>query len=127
MLINLTVDLDSRCILIRTYLGLDQTNQPMRNKILASALFVGLSVASMAQDAPMYGGEKLYETLSKVTEVVVKMPGFEYQYVGEWLNMMKLEDPNTISFSRGRVKHSFDLRRIIFIQDEGRFIKIWLN
>lgn len=109
------------------YLGRDQINHSMRKILLASTLFVALTLTAMAQNAPIYGSEKLYETLTKVTEVVVKMPGFEYQYVGEWLNMMKLEDANTISFSRGRVKHSFDLRRIVFIQDEGRYVKLWLN
>jgi hypothetical protein len=38
---------------------------------------------------------------------------------------MKLEDDNTLSFTRGRVKHTFDLRKVTFIQDEGRFIKVW--
>lgn len=98
-------------------------------KILIPALALMLIGSSglIAQNSPLLGsGQKVYELLSRTNEVVVHMPGFEYQYVGDWLGGMKLEDENTISFTRGRVKHTFDLRKVALIQDEGRFIKVWL-
>lgn len=40
---------------------------------------------------------------------------------------MKLEDANTVSYTRKRVQHSYDLRKVAMIQDEGRYIKLWLR
>lgn len=92
----------------------------------AMALMLWGTMDVSAQSGPILGsGQKVYELLSRTNEVVIHMPGYEYQYVGDWLGGMKLEDDNTISFTRGRVKHTFDLRKVAFIQDEGRFIKVW--
>ena len=82
---------------------------------------------AFAQSEPMYTGVGIVDMLKKVNEVVVIMTGYEYTYNGEWLQTMKLEDSNTVSFTRGRVKHSFDLRKIAMIQDEGRYIKLWIK
>lgn len=95
-------------------------------RMAAMALMLLGASAAHAQNGPILGsGQKVYELLSRTNEVVIHMPGYEYQYVGDWLGGMKLEDDNTLSFTRGRVKHTFDLRKVTFIQDEGRFIKVW--
>ena len=59
-----------------------------------------------------------------MNEVVFIVPGFEYNYNGEWLRGMKLEDNNTISFTRGKVVHYYDLRKILLVQDEGAYIRV---
>ena len=90
------------------------------------SLILGTSTA-FAQGEPMYTGSGVVDMLKNVNEVVVVMTGYEHSYTAEWLQTMKLEDPNTVSFTRGRVKHSFDLRKIAMIQDEGRYIKLWIK
>jgi hypothetical protein len=90
------------------------------------SLTLGTSTA-FAQGEPMYTGAGVVDMLKNVNEVVVVMTGYEHSYTAEWLQTMKLEDSNTVSFTRGRVKHSFDLRKIAMIQDEGRYIKLWIK
>jgi len=108
--------------------GTQPKDRPMK-KVLCSLAFGLLMFTSTlsAQNGPMYGGEGLVDILKKVNEVQVNMQGYEYTYNGEWLQTMKLEDGNTVSFTRGRVKHSYDLRKVAMIQDEGRYIKLWLR
>ncbi|MBP6390061.1 MAG: hypothetical protein KA175_17535 [Flavobacteriales bacterium] len=95
-------------------------------QILLGAAFALLTTlpALYAQDGPMLSGQRLLELFGKVDQVIMIVPGFEYTYNGEWLRGMKLEDPNTISFTRGKVVHYYDLRHITMVQDEGGYIRV---
>lgn len=100
----------------------------MKRFLLIIAIGLGLSLTLVsAQNGPMYGGEAIVEMLKGVNEVQVLINGFEYTYNADWLSGVKLEDANTVSFSRGRVRHSYDMRKITMIQDEGRYIKVWMK
>ena len=97
----------------------------MRQLLLgaAFALLTTLPTAC-AQEGPLLSGQRLVELFTKVNEVVFIVPGFEYNYNGEWLRGMKLEDNNTISFTRGKVVHYYDLRKIVLVQAEGAYIRV---
>ncbi|MBK8341193.1 MAG: hypothetical protein IPK99_14885 [Flavobacteriales bacterium] len=97
----------------------------MRHFLLAAAFALLTALPSLyAQEGPMLSGQRLVELFTKVNEVVFIVPGFEYNYNGEWLRGMKLEDNNTISFTRGKVVHYYDLRKIVLVQDEGAYIRV---
>ncbi|MCF8463301.1 MAG: hypothetical protein K9G41_00555 [Flavobacteriales bacterium] len=79
-----------------------------------------------AQDA-MYKKEDLKRILETYNEVVINMPGWEYKYSGNWISTMTIEGNHTVTFTRGKVTHSYDMSKAIFIQEEGSFVKVWLK
>ncbi len=85
------------------------------------------SAAAIAQNSPLYSGKELYDRFAATNQVEVDVQGFNYKYSGDWLRFMKLENDNTISFSRGSVTHSFDLRRVVLLQEERSFIKVLIR
>ncbi len=100
----------------------------MKKVLLTSAFTVALGVSSLfAQNSPLYSGKTLFDKFSTNSEVIVNAPGYEYKYSGDWLRFMKLENDNVISFSRGRVTHHFDMRRVVSIQEEGNFVKVLIR
>lgn len=90
------------------------------------AFIVGVSSIS-AQNSPLYSGKVLFDKFAANSEVIIEMTGFNYKYAGDWLRFMKLENDNVISFSRGRVTHHYDIRRITSIHEEGAFIKVLIR
>ena len=97
----------------------------MRQLLLGAAFALLTTVTALhAQDGPLLSGQRLFELLSKVDQVIMMLPGYEYTYNAEWLRGMKLDDPNTISFTRGKVVHYYDLRHIKMVQDEGGYIRV---
>jgi hypothetical protein len=90
------------------------------------ALFFCIST-SIAQNAPIYSGKVIFDKFAANSEVIMDIPGFTYKYSGDWLRFMKLENDNVISFSRGRVTHHYDIRKIVVLQEEGTFIKVFMR
>ena len=80
----------------------------------------------IAQNA-MYKKEDMKRILETYSEIVVNMPGWEYKYTGNWVNTMTIEGDHTLTFSRGKVMHSYDLSKAVFIQEEGNYVKVWLS
>jgi hypothetical protein len=100
----------------------------MRKLLLATFLTVTLGASTiLAQNSPLYSGKVLFDKFAANSEVIIEMTGFNYKYAGDWLRFMKLENDNVISFSRGRVTHHYDIRRITSIHEEGAFIKVLIR
>jgi hypothetical protein len=93
---------------------------------LALAVMMALSIDVQAQDA-LYSKSEFEKILQGYDEIIVVMPGYDRTYDGVWLNSMQIVGDNTLTFSRGRVVHSFDLRTCMFVQEEGRYVKLWLR
>lgn len=93
---------------------------------VALAGLMTISFNSQAQDA-LYSKAEFEKILQGYDEIVVVMPGYDRSYSGVWLNTMDIVGENTLTFSRGRVVHSFDLRTCMFVQEEGRYVKLWLR
>jgi hypothetical protein len=87
---------------------------------------MALSTDVQAQDA-LYSKAEFEKILQGYDEIIVVMPGYDRTYDGVWLNSMQIVGDNTLTFSRGRVVHSFDLRTCMFVQEEGRYVKLWLR
>lgn len=100
----------------------------MRNIIITTVISVLFCIASVsAQNSPLLKGKDMYDRFAATGQVEVDVQGFNYKYSGDWLRFMKLENENTISFSRGNVTHSFDLRRVVLLQEERNFIKVFIR
>jgi hypothetical protein len=100
----------------------------MRNIIIATVISLLSCIGSVSgQNAPLLKGKDLYDRFAATSLVEVDVQGFNYKYSGDWLRFMKLENENTISFSRGSVTHSFDLRRVVLLQEERSFIKVFIR
>jgi hypothetical protein len=85
-----------------------------------------ISFNSQAQDA-LYSKAEFEKILKGYDEIVVVMPGYDRTYDGVWLSSMEIVGESTLTFARGRVVHSFDLRSCMFVQEEGRYVKLWLR
>lgn len=92
----------------------------------ALTALMAVSFDSQAQDA-IYSKADFEKILKGYDEVVVVMPGYDRGYSGVWLNTMEIVGESTLTFSKGRVVHSFDLRTCMFVQEEGRYVKLWLR
>jgi hypothetical protein len=79
-----------------------------------------------AQDA-LYSKADFEKILQTYSEVVVVIPGFDYKYVGNWLSTMEIVGDHTLVFSRGRVVHSYDLSKVVMVQEEGNYVKLWFK
>lgn len=88
-------------------------------------LFAGTTNV-IAQDA-MYSKQVYMEKLESVNEVMITMAGWDYKYSGNWMNSMSIENGHTLTFSRGKVTHSYDLRKVTFLQEEGKYVKLWFR
>ncbi|MDP6908191.1 MAG: hypothetical protein QF371_01735 [Flavobacteriales bacterium] len=96
--------------------------------LLSLGLVVLLSnpFSSSAQDA-MYSNEDFKNILGVYNEVIVVMQGFDYKYTGNWITTMEVSGEHALSFTRGKVTHTFDLSRVMFMQQEGKWVKLWLR
>ncbi len=100
----------------------------MKKAILTTVFSILLGVSGlMAQNSPLYSGKDLFDKFTGTSEVIMDVQGFSYKYSGDWLRFMKLENDNAISFSRGRVTHHYDLRRVVLLQEEGSFVKVFVR
>ncbi len=79
-----------------------------------------------AQDA-MYPNADFKKVLESYDEIIVVMPGFDYKYTGNWTNTMEITGNHALTFTRGKVTHSFDLSKVMFMQEEGNYVKLWLR
>ncbi len=93
---------------------------------IAVAILMSLSLDTQAQDA-MYSKAQFEKIIQTYNEVVIEMPGFNYKYTGNWLNTAEIVGDHTLTFSRGRVVHSYDLSKCMFVQEEGGWVKLWLR
>lgn len=91
---------------------------------LIATMFLSFDVK--AQDA-IYSKAEFEKILKGYDEIIVVMPGYDRGYDGVWLNSMEIVGESTLTFARGRVVHSFDLRTCMFVQEEGRYVKLWLR
>jgi hypothetical protein len=100
----------------------------MKKYLFAAGLVIALSnpFDASAQKA-MYGKDELKRILETYNEVVINMPGWEYKYSGNWISTMQIEGDYTVTFTRGKVTHSYDMSKAVFIQEEGSYVKVWLG
>ena len=96
--------------------------------LLSLGLIVLLSnpMEVFGQEA-MLSNDEFQKILDSYNEVIVVMEGFDYKYTGNWKNAMEINDNHALSFSRGKVTHTFDLSKVMFIQEEGKWVKLWLR
>jgi len=100
----------------------------MKKFILTSVFTLVLGISTLlAQNSPIYAGKVLFDKFAANSEVILNITGFEYKYSGDWLRFMKLENDNVISFSRGRVTHHYDIRKVVLLQEEGNFVKVFIR
>jgi len=100
----------------------------MRNFISTTALLLTLgTMTALGQNAPMLKGKDMYDRFAASSEVIMDVQGFTYKYSGDWLRFMKLDNDNAISFSRGTVTHTYDIRRAVLMQEERNFIKVFIR
>lgn len=100
----------------------------MKKFLITSVLTLVLGISTLlAQNSPIYPGKVLFDKFAANSEVIVNITGFEYKYAGDWLRFMKLENDNVISFSRGRVAHQYDIGKIVLLQEEGNFVKVFIR
>ncbi|MFM1875830.1 MAG: hypothetical protein RL266_1567 [Bacteroidota bacterium] len=96
--------------------------------LFALGLVVALSNPfDVSAQTAMYGKDDLKRILETYNEIVINMPGWEYKYAGNWISTMQIEGDHTVTFTRGKVTHSYDLSKAVFIQEEGSFVKVWLG
>lgn len=88
--------------------------------------FAGFNSSVQAQD-PMYSNEDFKKILGSYNEIIVAMNGFDYKYTGNWITTMEISSNHALSFTRGKVTHSFDLSKVTFVQEEGKWVKLWLT
>jgi len=93
---------------------------------IALAAMMSFSMESVAQDA-LYSKEQFEKILQSHNEVIVLINGFEYKYTGSWLTTMEIVNEHTLTFARGRVVHSYDLSKVVMVQEEGGWVKLWLK
>ena len=62
----------------------------------------------------------------KCSEIILISPKVEKTYTREWLKNIELKD-GMITFSKGNVVHKWNPEQIIFIENGGHFIRIYLN
>lgn len=93
---------------------------------LALIFALAAPFTSFAQDA-MYSKSEFEKILQTYNEVVVDMPGWNYKYSGNWLGTMQIVEDATLTFSRGRVVHSYDLKKVAFVQEEGNYVKLYFR
>ena len=79
-----------------------------------------------AQDA-LYSKAEFETILQTYNEIVVVIPGFDYKYSGNWLSSMQIVGDHTLTFARGRVVHSYDLSKVVMVQEEGNYVKLWMK
>jgi len=95
--------------------------------LFSFALVVLMAVSFDSSAQSMHKKEDWKRILETYNEIVVFMPGWEYKYVGNWIATMTIEGDHTLTFTRGKVVHSYDLSKAVFIQEEGSYVKIWLG
>lgn len=93
---------------------------------VALAFMMFTSLDSQAQDA-MYTKAEFQTILQSHDEVILMINGFDYKYAGSWLNTMEIVGDHTLTFARGRVVHSYDLSKVVMVQEEGGWVKLWLK
>ena len=93
--------------------------------LLSLGLVVLLSnpIESFAQD-PLYPKAEFQKILETYDEIVVNMDGWEYKYSGNWTNTMSIDHDHALTFTRGKVTHSYDLSKVVFVQEEGNYVKL---
>lgn len=89
-------------------------------------LLLSISFNANAQDA-LYSKADFEKILQTYNEVVVVVPGFDYKYTGNWMSTMDIIGDHTLVFSRGRVVHSYDLSKVVMVQEEGTYVKLWFK
>lgn len=93
---------------------------------LGLVLLLSNPFESFAQDM-MYSKEEFLNKLTVVKEVQVNLQGYDYNYAGTWLQTMTIENEHTLTFTRGRVVHSYDLSKLTFLQEEGGYVRLWFR
>lgn len=93
---------------------------------LGLILSLSSTFQASAQDA-LYEKDDMQRILESYTTVIVNMPGWEYKYTGNWLPSLTIEGDNTLTFTRGKVTHSYDLSKAVFVQEEGNYVKVWMS
>ena len=96
--------------------------------LLSLGLIVLLSSPfdSQAQEA-LYSNADFKKILESYDEIVVVTNGFDYKYTGNWTNTMEIIGNHALTFTRGKVIHSFDLSKVVFVQEEGNYVKLWFK
>jgi len=96
--------------------------------LLSLGLIVLLSnpFDSLAQEA-MYTNTEFQKVLESYDEIIVVMVGYDYKYTGNWTNTMEITGNHALTFTRGKVTHSYNLSRVTFMQEEGNYVKLWLK
>lgn len=88
---------------------------------------ISAPLSSSAQDAALYSKAAFEEIFKSHNEITVLINGFDYQYKGSWLSNMEIVGEYTLVFSRGDVVHSYDLRKVVMVQEERGWVKLWMK
>ncbi|MFT5310506.1 MAG: hypothetical protein ACI8VL_001412 [Bacteroidia bacterium] len=108
--------------------SLDLHKRNIMKYLLSLGLIVLLSnpFESFAQEA-MYSNADFKKILESYKEIIVITEGFDYKYTGNWISTMEISGNHALTFTRGKVTHSFNLTRVVFVQEEGKYVKLWFK
>ncbi|MGB0368204.1 MAG: hypothetical protein ACPGU4_03360 [Flavobacteriales bacterium] len=93
---------------------------------LGLVLLLSNPFESSAQDA-LYSNADFKKILESYKEIIVITEGFDYKYAGNWLTSLEIKGNHALTFTRGKVTHSFDLSKVVFVQEEGNYVKLWFK
>ena len=97
----------------------------MRKTILTLFGVLAISLTSFSQDK----AKLIFDVITGCQdcgEVVMISGALEKRYTGEWFNSVKKED-GFIVFTKGAAVHRWDADKVVFIEEGGRFIRIYLE
>ncbi len=69
---------------------------------------------------------KYIQACETCSEVVLISAGLEKKYGGVWLESVKIEDGYLV-FSKGSATHRWNMKKFVFIEESGKYIRIYLE
>lgn len=96
----------------------------MRKTILLFAGVTLLSFSSFSQKAAEEAGKML--TNCECNEIIMIAGAEEKKYTGPWLEGVEYENGYVV-FKKGASRHSWNADKIVFIQKEAGYIRVFLD
>lgn len=99
---------------------------------MRKSTFTLLSVLFLAFGAFGQKSNKAEELLDAIRqcetckEVVMVANGVEKSYTGVWFDSMNMEN-NFITFTKGLHKHHWNPEKVVFIERNDRYVRVWLK
>ncbi|MFT4524592.1 MAG: hypothetical protein ACI85F_000738 [Bacteroidia bacterium] len=92
--------------------------------IIFALAFAGFTSNVNAQD-PLYSNSDFEKLLKSHASIIIEMEGFGYKYSGSWIADMEISGNHALVFTQDNITHSFDISKVILIQEEGEMVRLW--